>query len=172
MARRVALPISAWSCSSRAFQSTLHFRDCFLISSSSASFRKVAYCSFASVTVRTSFRGGNWCHSPSYLIARPFESYSQVLSNSVSNSFHRSPSSRSIMASNGAKMNGTASSIYPAAGEFMYFPSRRSTVHSTKGIVASTQPLASQAGLRILREGGNCAVSIQDSPQLCTRRHL
>ncbi|KAK7527354.1 nucleophile aminohydrolase [Phyllosticta citriasiana] len=48
--------------------------------------------------------------------------------------------------------------IYPAADpEFINFPSRRSTVHSTKGIVASTQPLASQAGIQILREGGNAA---------------
>ncbi|KAF2092104.1 gamma-glutamyltranspeptidase [Saccharata proteae CBS 121410] len=48
--------------------------------------------------------------------------------------------------------------IYPSSDpEFIQFPSRRSTVHSTKGIVASTQPLASQAGIRILREGGNAA---------------
>lgn len=53
--------------------------------------------------------------------------------------------------------------IYPATDpEFIQFPSRRSTVHSTKGIVSSTQPLATQAGIRILRQGGNCAVS---SPQ-------
>jgi hypothetical protein len=32
-------------------------------------------------------------------------------------------------------------------------------VHSTSGIVACTQPLACQAGLRILSEGGNAAVS-------------
>ncbi|KAK3109996.1 hypothetical protein LTR53_016181 [Teratosphaeriaceae sp. CCFEE 6253] len=37
------------------------------------------------------------------------------------------------------------------------FPSRRSVVHSTKGIVSSTQPLATQCGLEILRAGGNCA---------------
>ncbi|KAF2403856.1 gamma-glutamyltranspeptidase [Trichodelitschia bisporula] len=40
---------------------------------------------------------------------------------------------------------------------FMSFPSRRSTVHSTHGIVTSTQPLASQAGLKILAQGGNAA---------------
>lgn len=52
-----------------------------------------------------------------------------------------------------------ASHIYPAVDpQFMYFPSRRSTVHSTKGIVASTQPLATECGLRILKQGGNCAV--------------
>ncbi|WVQ74298.1 gamma-glutamyltransferase [Cryptococcus sp. DSM 104548] len=35
--------------------------------------------------------------------------------------------------------------------------SRRSTVFSTKGVVCSSQPLASEAGLTILREGGNAA---------------
>lgn len=44
-------------------------------------------------------------------------------------------------------------------GVFMHFPSRRSVVHSTKGIVSSSSPLATEAGLRILREGGNAAVS-------------
>ncbi|GAM82482.1 hypothetical protein ANO11243_004620 [Dothideomycetidae sp. 11243] len=37
--------------------------------------------------------------------------------------------------------------------EFMYFPSRRSVVHSSKGIVSSTQPLASNCGLRVLQQG-------------------
>ncbi|KAK3719203.1 hypothetical protein LTR37_004422 [Vermiconidia calcicola] len=40
---------------------------------------------------------------------------------------------------------------------FAHFPSRRSVVHSTKGIVSCTQPLASQCGLEVLRKGGNCA---------------
>jgi len=54
-----------------------------------------------------------------------------------------------------------AKAIYPATDpEFISFPSRRSVVHSTSGIVACTQPLAAQAGQRILREGGNAAVSI------------
>ena len=35
------------------------------------------------------------------------------------------------------------------------FPSRRSVVYGTKGVVASSQPLATQAGLEILRKGGN-----------------
>ncbi|WWC90208.1 gamma-glutamyltransferase [Kwoniella dendrophila CBS 6074] len=35
--------------------------------------------------------------------------------------------------------------------------SRRSTVFSTKGVVCSSQPLASEAGIRILRAGGNAA---------------
>lgn len=36
-----------------------------------------------------------------------------------------------------------------------HFPSRRSNVISANGIVATSQPLAAQAGLRILQEGGN-----------------
>ncbi|TDL28692.1 gamma-glutamyltranspeptidase [Rickenella mellea] len=37
------------------------------------------------------------------------------------------------------------------------FPSRRSQVYGTKGIVSSSQPLATEAGLEILRKGGNAA---------------
>ncbi|TQB68026.1 hypothetical protein MPDQ_004163 [Monascus purpureus] len=37
--------------------------------------------------------------------------------------------------------------------DFVPFPSRRSVVHSTNGIVSCTQPLAAAAGQRILREG-------------------
>ena len=49
-------------------------------------------------------------------------------------------------------------SIYPPNPRLApAFPTRRSVVHSTKGIVASTQPLASQCGVRILRQGGNAA---------------
>ncbi|TCD69953.1 hypothetical protein EIP91_005542 [Steccherinum ochraceum] len=40
---------------------------------------------------------------------------------------------------------------------FQRFPSRRSAVYSTKGIVSSSQPLAVEAGLEILRKGGNAA---------------
>lgn len=52
--------------------------------------------------------------------------------------------------------------LYPSAllrekQSFGPFSSRRSVVHSTKGIVACTQPLASQCGLEVLRKGGNCA---------------
>lgn len=51
-----------------------------------------------------------------------------------------------------------AAAIYPSSDpEFISFASRRSVVHSTKGIVACTQPLAAEAGQRILREGGNAA---------------
>lgn len=39
---------------------------------------------------------------------------------------------------------------------FDRFNSRRSVVHSTKGMVASSQPLANAAGVRILEKGGNC----------------
>ncbi|KAF2674172.1 gamma-glutamyltranspeptidase [Microthyrium microscopicum] len=38
-----------------------------------------------------------------------------------------------------------------------HFPSRRSVVHSLKGIVSSSQPIASQVGVRILEQGGNAA---------------
>lgn len=38
---------------------------------------------------------------------------------------------------------------------FMKFPSRRSTVYSTRGLISCTQPLASSAGLSILNKGGN-----------------
>ncbi|KAE8349178.1 gamma-glutamyltranspeptidase [Aspergillus coremiiformis] len=41
--------------------------------------------------------------------------------------------------------------------DFVPFTSRRSTVHSTNGIVSCTQPLAAAAGQRILRDGGNAA---------------
>ncbi|KZV75492.1 gamma-glutamyltranspeptidase [Peniophora sp. CONT] len=37
------------------------------------------------------------------------------------------------------------------------FPSRRSVVYGTKGIVSASQPLAVEAGLEILRKGGNAA---------------
>ena len=40
---------------------------------------------------------------------------------------------------------------------FIPYLSRRSVVHSTKGIIASTQPLANEAGYQILAKGGNAA---------------
>lgn len=43
--------------------------------------------------------------------------------------------------------------------ESMDFPSRRSVVHSTKGVAASTQPLVSAVGVRILELGGNAAMA-------------
>jgi gamma-glutamyltranspeptidase/glutathione hydrolase len=53
----------------------------------------------------------------------------------------------------------SAKAVYPASTpKYADFASRRSTVHSTNGIVACTQPLAAAAGQRILREGGNAAV--------------
>ncbi|KAK4240484.1 putative gamma-glutamyltransferase YwrD [Achaetomium macrosporum] len=53
----------------------------------------------------------------------------------------------------------TLSVFPPPSGEFMKWPSRRSVVHSTKGIVACTQPLAAKCGIDILNAGGNAAVS-------------
>ena len=41
---------------------------------------------------------------------------------------------------------------------FIPFASRRSVVYSTQGIIACTQPLAAQCGLKVLRAGGNAAV--------------
>ncbi|KAF4986403.1 hypothetical protein FDECE_15976 [Fusarium decemcellulare] len=41
--------------------------------------------------------------------------------------------------------------------KFARFASRRSVVHSTKGMVACSQPLAAEAGQRILKLGGNAA---------------
>lgn len=38
---------------------------------------------------------------------------------------------------------------------FQRFPSRRSVVYGTKGVVSSSNPLATEAGLEILRQGGN-----------------
>lgn len=52
----------------------------------------------------------------------------------------------------------SAQAIFPSSNpQFISFPSRRSVVHSTNGIVACTQPLAAEAGQRILRDGGNAA---------------
>ncbi|KAH7419953.1 putative gamma-glutamyltransferase ywrD [Cadophora sp. MPI-SDFR-AT-0126] len=49
-------------------------------------------------------------------------------------------------------------SIYPATEpQFQHFPSRRSVVHSTEGMIACTQPLAARCGLKILDMGGNAA---------------
>ncbi|KAJ9156521.1 Nucleophile aminohydrolase [Pleurostoma richardsiae] len=45
----------------------------------------------------------------------------------------------------------------PPSQEVVKFPSRRSVVHSTKGIVSCTQPLAAKCGIDILNAGGNAA---------------
>lgn len=51
-----------------------------------------------------------------------------------------------------------ASAVFSASDpKFIDFPSRRSVVHSANGMVACTQPLAAEAGQRILRDGGNAA---------------
>uniref|UniRef100_A0A383V5K4 Gamma-glutamyltransferase n=1 Tax=Tetradesmus obliquus TaxID=3088 RepID=A0A383V5K4_TETOB len=44
-----------------------------------------------------------------------------------------------------------------SANVVLPYKSRRSPVYSTKGMVACSQPLAAQAGLRILQAGGNAA---------------
>ena len=55
-------------------------------------------------------------------------------------------------------MSFGAQAIFPSSEpDFIAFPSRRSVVHSTNGIVACTQPLAAEAGQRILKAGGNAA---------------
>ncbi|KAI1808845.1 gamma-glutamyltranspeptidase [Daldinia bambusicola] len=51
----------------------------------------------------------------------------------------------------------TLSLFPPESHVFSKFPSRRSVVHSTKGIVSCTQPLAAKCGIGILEAGGNCA---------------
>ncbi|KAI1126728.1 gamma-glutamyltranspeptidase [Nemania abortiva] len=51
----------------------------------------------------------------------------------------------------------TTPSVFPPASDaFVKFASRRSVVHSTKGIVSCTQPLAAKCGIQILDAGGNC----------------
>lgn len=48
------------------------------------------------------------------------------------------------------------------------FRSRRSCVMATRGMVAASQPLATQAGLRVLQEGGNAAdAAIAAAAMLC-----
>jgi gamma-glutamyltranspeptidase len=54
--------------------------------------------------------------------------------------------------------SSSGSGSYPAGNAaFGAFPSRRSVVHGVKGIVSTVSPLANDAGLRILRVGGNAA---------------
>ncbi len=48
------------------------------------------------------------------------------------------------------------------------FSSRRSCVLATRGMVATSQPLAAQAGLRVLQEGGNAAdAAVAAAAMLC-----
>ena len=43
---------------------------------------------------------------------------------------------------------------------FQKFSSRRSVVYGTKGVVSSSQPLATEVGLEVLRKGGNAGMNI------------
>ncbi|KAL4780386.1 nucleophile aminohydrolase [Aspergillus varians] len=52
----------------------------------------------------------------------------------------------------------TASLFDDPTPDLFKFPTRRSVVHSTEGIVACTQPLAAKCGLEILHAGGNAAM--------------
>lgn len=55
---------------------------------------------------------------------------------------------------------------------FQPFPSRRSVVYGTKGVVSSPQPLATEAGLEILRQGGNAGMHTHCSqPPQSRARH-
>ena len=51
----------------------------------------------------------------------------------------------------------TADSEYPDVDSITPYGSRRSVVHSTKGIVSASQPLAARCGQIILEKGGNAA---------------
>ena len=44
-------------------------------------------------------------------------------------------------------------------GHAFLFPSKRSVVHSTGGMVACSQTLAGRCGIKVLEKGGNAAVS-------------
>lgn len=52
---------------------------------------------------------------------------------------------------------------------FERFPSRRSAIFSTKGVVSASQPLAVEAGLEILRKGGNAGEQSQSYIWLARR---
>ncbi|KAI0383318.1 gamma-glutamyltranspeptidase [Hypomontagnella monticulosa] len=55
-------------------------------------------------------------------------------------------------------MTLTISSVTPPESHvFSKFASRRSVVHSTRGIVSCTQSLAAKCGIEVLEAGGNCA---------------
>ena len=73
--------------------------------------------------------------------------------------------SRNFSTSLSKAMPLNLNSVYPAEEpQFLSFPSRRSVVHSTGGMIACTQPLAARCGLKILDAGGNAAVSLVRTP--------
>ncbi|CAK7243521.1 MAG: hypothetical protein STHCBS139747_005046 [Sporothrix thermara] len=52
----------------------------------------------------------------------------------------------------------SSAALFPDGSDvFQRFPSRRSVVHSTRGMVACTQPLAAKCGIDVLQAGGNAA---------------
>lgn len=75
--------------------------------------------------------------------------------------FFRNPKhflSLNTLAFQSSMSSSSGSGSYPARGAaFGAIPSRRSVVHGVKGIVSTVSPLANDAGLRILRAGGNAA---------------
>ena len=51
-------------------------------------------------------------------------------------------------------------------GHAFRFPSKRSVVHSTGGMVACSQTLAARCGVKVLEKGGNAAVGCSRSLML------
>lgn len=98
------------------------------------------------------------CQRPAFLVAAQRESCSPVASflgyiPSYSHFAHKGIGCAS------QNMPLSTPSLFPSGPlDFAKFNSRRSVVHSTKGIVACTQPLAAKCGIDILNAGGNAAV--------------
>lgn len=61
---------------------------------------------------------------------------------------------------------GDGSSRTPLSPPHYNYNSRRSVVYGTKGVVAASQPLAVEAGLEILRKGGNAGELIPYTPRV------
>ena len=70
----------------------------------------------------------------------------------------------------GAVQRGVAATIPTAAVETAPFISRRSPVVSINGMAASSEPLVSEVGLRIMHAGGNCidaAIAMAAAINMC-----